>query len=149
MTPSFVLHTGPQALARALEGLDRRRVRAPHHTTSAASMRGVFTMGADANARFVPGELSLAHLGTLVLEDLPEFTEEALRVIGHAFRWQRVSLTSRGYQLDTPAVFDVRATATACPCGDERCSCTPEMRQRWQKRTGRAVMLVQGEKVAL
>ncbi len=70
LTPAEVLEVSMiQSVAgQLLDGglTQRRSFRDPHHSSSLAAM-----VGGGARAR--PGEVSLAHLGVLFLDELPEF----------------------------------------------------------------------------
>jgi magnesium chelatase family protein len=62
------------SMAGTLEGgriLRTRPFRAPHHSASMAAMTG-------GGLRARPGEVSMAHLGVLFLDELPEFQRNVL-----------------------------------------------------------------------
>ena len=62
--------------------------RAPHHTCSKAGLLGTLRDG----WRWTPGELSLAHGGVLLLDEITEWTPAALRAIEGCVRDQRIRL---------------------------------------------------------
>lgn len=79
---------------------------------------------------FIPGELTLAHHGVLVLEDLPNFSTAALAAAAHALEAGELRFRWLGERVSVPTKPQVIATMTACPCGrlghpDRHCTCTP------------------------
>ena len=107
--------------AYQVAGLDSPAVgetpfRAPHHTISEQGFKGAFLSG----YMWRPGEISLAHGGTLVLDELPEFRRNTIDVVREA-----IGGTVRVGPLQVPTVFNLIATANLCPCGNrsEFCRC--------------------------
>lgn len=92
-------------------GLARSRpFRAPHHTTSYAGLVG----GGSPPA---PGEITLAHLGLLFLDELPEFRREALEALRQPLETGEVTLSRAGARIELPARFQLVAAMNSCPCG--------------------------------
>src|SRR3546814_12235660 len=77
------------SVAGALNGgklLRRRPYRDPHHSASLPALAG-------GGLRARPGEISLAHLGVLFLDELPEFQRVALEALRQPSETGRVSVT--------------------------------------------------------
>ncbi|WP_020561964.1 YifB family Mg chelatase-like AAA ATPase [Methylosarcina fibrata] len=119
------------------QGLDVARwlkppFRAPHHTASAAAL-----VGGGSNPR--PGEISLAHNGTLFLDELPEFDRKVLEVLREPLETGHITISRATRQADFPARFQLVAAMNPCPCGylgdaSGRCHCTSEQVARYRAR---------------
>jgi magnesium chelatase family protein len=106
--------------------------RAPHHTASAAAL-----VGGGSNPR--PGEISLAHNGTLFLDELPEFDRKVLEVLREPLETGHITISRATRQADFPARFQLIAAMNPCPCGylgdtSGRCHCTSEQVLRYRAR---------------
>lgn len=106
--------------------------RNPHHTASAAAL-----VGGGSNPK--PGEISLAHNGTLFLDELPEFDRKVLEVLREPLETGRITISRAMRQADFPARFQLIAAMNPCPCGflgdaSGRCHCTSEQVQRYRAR---------------
>ncbi len=104
--------------------------RAPHHTASAAAM-----VGGGSNPK--PGEISLAHWGTLFLDELPEFDRKVLEVLREPLETGHIIISRASRQVDFPAKFQLIAAMNPCPCGflgdsSGRCRCTSEQVARYR-----------------
>ncbi|MCK5830635.1 MAG: YifB family Mg chelatase-like AAA ATPase [Methylococcales bacterium] len=98
--------------------------RSPHHTASAAAL-----VGGGSNPK--PGEISLAHNGTLFLDELPEFDRKVLEVLREPLETRHITISRAMRQADFPAAFQLIAAMNPCPCGylgdaSGRCHCTSE-----------------------
>ena len=98
--------------------------RAPHHTASAAAL-----VGGGSNPK--PGEISLAHNGTLFLDELPEFDRKVLEVLREPLETGKITISRATRQADFPAKFQLIAAMNPCPCGylgdaSGRCHCTAD-----------------------
>jgi magnesium chelatase family protein len=108
-----------------------RPFRNPQHTASVAALIGGGTMK--------PGELSLAHLGVLFLDELPEFARNALEALREPLESGVVKLTRLKRSCEYPARFQLVAAMNPCPCGYAgdprgRCNCTAEQASRYRRR---------------
>ncbi len=131
--------TSAAGLAHEGQGWARRPFRAPHHSCSEAGL-----VGGGVHCR--PGEVSLAHRGTLLLDEANEFSMRAIDAVGCALRDRQVVLSARGKACSMPAEPRlVIATTNPCPCGwhgttdavagsSRECRCTPEQIGRYRSR---------------
>jgi len=109
-----------------------RPFRSPHHTAS-----GVALVGGGSNPR--PGEISLAHLGVLFLDELPEFDRRVLEVLREPLESGRIHISRAARQAEFPARFQLVAAMNPCPCGylgdgSGRCHCTADQVARYRGR---------------
>ncbi len=115
------------------EALVRRRpFRAPHHTTSRVGL-----IGGGSNPQ--PGEVSLAHLGVLFLDELPEFSRASLEVLRQPMEDGVVTISRARARASYPADFMLLASANPCPCGFKGhptrvCHCTPKQIASYRRR---------------
>jgi len=109
----------------------RRPFRSPQHTASVAALIG--------GGALRPGELSLAHLGVLFLDELPEFPRNALEALREPLESGAVVIARLKRTCEFPAKFQLVAAMNPCPCGYAgdsrgRCHCTAEQIARYRNR---------------
>ena len=89
---------------------DRRPFRSPHHSASMAAL-----IGGGRQAR--PGEISLAHSGVLFLDELPEFSRQALDALRQPIETGRVDVARAEAHVSYHAKFQLVAAMNPCRCG--------------------------------
>lgn len=112
--------------------------RAPHHSTTLVAL-----VGGGAGPR--PGEVSLAHRGVLLLDELPEFRRDALEGLRQPLEEGVVAVARATARATFPASVLLVATMNLCPCGargDARveCLCRPSALKSYLARVSRALL---------
>ncbi|HEY2219899.1 MAG TPA: YifB family Mg chelatase-like AAA ATPase [Gaiellaceae bacterium] len=112
--------------------------RAPHHSVSAAAV-----VGGGSSPR--PGEVTLAHRGVLLLDELPEFPRAVLEALRQPLEDGAVAVARVGGRAIFPARFQLLATMNLCPCGARgdpavECVCTPAALERYRDRLSHALL---------
>ena len=123
-------------LPRHGELMSRRPFRAPHHTISVSGLIGGGTPPH-------PGEVTLAHLGVLFLDELPEFQQHVLESLRQPLEDGRVTIARASGVSDFPARFQLVAAANPCRRGCpslDLCICTPAERARYLGRLSRPLL---------
>ncbi|MGI5939483.1 MAG: YifB family Mg chelatase-like AAA ATPase [Thermoleophilia bacterium] len=112
--------------------ITHRPFRAPHHTASRAALIG-------GGMTLRPGEVSLAHHGVLFLDELPEFSRDALEALREPLEDGCVSISRRTGTSVFPAACTLVGAMNPCPCGylgheQRSCRCTAAVIDRYQSR---------------
>jgi magnesium chelatase family protein len=104
--------------------------RAPHHTSSYASL-----IGGGAIPR--PGEVTLAHRGLLFLDEFPEFHRDVVNALREPLEDSKVSVARARGSATFPANFMLIAALNPCPCGKygtSQCRCMPLSIERYRRK---------------
>jgi len=112
--------------------------RAPHHSTSAPAV-----VGGGPSPR--PGEVSLAHRGVLLLDELPEFPRSVLEALRQPLEDGVVAVARVGGHALFPARFQLIGTMNMCPCGARgdpavECGCTSQRLAAYREKLSRALL---------
>lgn len=97
-----------------------RPFRSPHHTITTTALTG-------GGRSPTPGEISLAHLGVLFLDELPEFTRNTIETLRQPLEEGEVTVTRLQGSYKFPSDFMMIAAMNACRCGyypdRNKCNC--------------------------
>jgi magnesium chelatase family protein len=121
--------------------------RSPHHSASAEGI-----LGGGKTVR--PGEISLAHFGTLFLDEAPEFKSNVLQALREPLEDGVITVSRAEGPVHLPADFQLVLAANPCPCGklgtkppearviagDAGCLCSSEEINRYWKKLGGALL---------
>ncbi|SCA57136.1 Competence protein ComM [Candidatus Terasakiella magnetica] len=87
-----------------------RPFRDPHHSASMPALIG-------GGHRVRPGEVSLAHLGVLFLDELPEYNRTALEALRQPLETGRAEIARANAHVSYPARVQLIAAMNPCRCG--------------------------------
>jgi magnesium chelatase family protein len=115
-----------------------RPFRSPHHSASMAALTGGGT-------RAKPGEVSLAHNGVLFLDELPEFSSQALDSLRAPLETGEVMVARANFHVRYPARVQLVAAMNPCRCGHGglgrgACGRAPRCIQSYQSRVSGPLM---------
>jgi magnesium chelatase family protein len=118
--------------------LDLPPFRAPHHTASAPAI-----IGGGSPPR--PGEVTLAHHGVLLLDELAEFARPALEALRQPLEDGSVAIARTTGRLLFPARLVLVGTMNLCPCGARgdpglECACSPQRLSAYREKVSRALI---------
>jgi len=115
-----------------------RPFRAPHHSASMAALTG-------GGLKVKPGEVSLAHNGVLFLDELPEFSAQALDSLRQPLESAEVTVARANAHVRYPARVQLVAAMNPCRCGAGglgrgACGKAPRCQQNYQGRVSGPLM---------
>jgi magnesium chelatase family protein len=137
------LHSLARQMPGGESGLIRQPpFRSPHHSASAEGV-----LGGGRSIR--PGEITLAHFGTLFLDEAPEFRMPVLQSLREPLEDRVITIVRAESCHVLPADFQLILAANSCPCGrlgaltasaDSGCLCSGDEIHRYWKKLGGALL---------
>lgn len=89
--------------------------------------------------------MSLAHLGVLFLDEMPEFSRSVLEVLRQPMEDGKVAITRASGRVEYPASFMLMASANPCPCGylnhpTKECQCGTRNIEKYRRRVSGPIL---------
>lgn len=114
-----------------------RPFRSPHYQASVASLIG-------GGAKFKIGEFTMAHLGVLFLDELPEFSRSAIESLRQPLEAGIISINRASLNFNLPARFILITASNPCPCGlngiqGRNCYCSFSKIKKYQNKISTAI----------
>jgi magnesium chelatase family protein len=117
--------------------ITKRPFRAPHHTITTAALTGGGHIPH-------PGEISLAHLGVLFLDELPEFQKNTIEVLRQPLEDKSVTVSRLHATYHYPAGFMLIGAMNPCNCGyypdRNKCYCSVNQVKRYLNRISQPLL---------
>lgn len=130
---SFTLTKIYNSSAKSITSLvTERPFRAPHHSISSVAL-----LGGGTTPR--AGDVTLAHLGVLFMDEFPEFPRNVLESLRQPLESKTITITRAKYQYQFPANFILVSAQNPCPCGnwgekELTCTCSVLELQRYHRK---------------
>lgn len=117
--------------------INKRPFRFPHHTITTTALVGGGVVPK-------PGEISLAHLGVLFLDELPEFEKNTIEVLRQPLEEKAVTIARLNASYRYPAGFMLVAAMNPCSCGyypdRNKCNCSINLVKRYLGRISQPLL---------
>jgi magnesium chelatase family protein len=123
---------------RGVSLITHPQLRSPHHTSSHVSL-----VGGGTNPR--PGEVTLAHLGVLFLDEFPEFDKRVIESLREPLEEGHITVSRAKGSFTFPASCTLIASMNPCPCGymgskQKRCICKASDIDRYARKLSGPIM---------
>lgn len=117
--------------------ITKRPFRSPHHTITSSALVGGGKIPK-------PGEISLAHLGVLFLDELPELKKNTIEVLRQPLEDRSINISRLYASYKYPASLMLVAAMNPCSCGyypdRNRCNCSVNQVKRYLSRISRPMI---------
>lgn len=124
-------------LSKEIPLILNRPFRAPHHTITKTALTGGGRIPR-------PGEISLANKGVLFLDELPEFSKDALEIMRQPIEEHNIHISRVNGTYSYPANFMLAAAMNPCKCGYfpdfNKCKCNEHEVSRYLSRISKPLL---------